>query len=641
MDNPFQRRATEFLRDDEAFLAIVSPEPVTFYLKKPGAAGRLYDRLVLMRGTPGSGKTTLARLFEFPTLTALLRNSSLSTYQALVGALSECGAIAEERPAVLGCRLPLETDYRDFWEFPYSDALKIGLMAALIQARSVLAWIRHLAATGIDPASVQIVPRADAQSIVDAIGGTDGEGVAARAGQVERSLYQVMGALIAPSESKLPPEATGAYQPFDIIESVRVVLGGEERGRILDLRPLSILDDAHVLQPAQFQALQRWLARRELRIARWVISRLDVLLPQEALAAVTEDRSEGVSYPGLSQDREIEVVLLQSSGPRRENRSNFRRMAKDMAGRYLRRMPLLNTRNLVVLGDLLGDQEVAITASELKRLTESVDATQLRLQVAGPRRAAFEQEIGQFRTGGRPVAADLALAMLAVMLHRYEKRRGQQTSFGDDDDPEPSRPVAANASVYEAARLHLLHKFDRAYFYGIDDLCDASSENAEQFLQLAAVLVETAATQLIRSKPALLTVVTQHRLLRRRGEQIIERWNFPQHVLVRRLVTKMAERCVQVTTLPNGWLTPNAFGVRQEAFDDLPDSHRELARVLQFAVAYNAVTLVPHYPCKGKEWCLVELGGVVTLKHGLTLRRGGFIESTMQELGDMLQESKP
>ena len=64
MENPFLRRATEFLRDEEAFLAIVSPEPVTYFVGRPGKNGILYDRLVLLRGTPGSGKTTLARLFE-------------------------------------------------------------------------------------------------------------------------------------------------------------------------------------------------------------------------------------------------------------------------------------------------------------------------------------------------------------------------------------------------------------------------------------------------------------------------------------------------------------------------------------------------------------------------------------------------
>ena len=158
-----------------------------------------------------------------------------------------------------------------------------------------------------------------------------------------------------------------------------------------------------------------------------------------------------------------------------------------------------------------------------------MNAAQRRLQIADPRRQAYMKEIEEFRVGGKPVLEDVALAMLSVMLHRYDKRRGQPSMFGDDDDPEPSRPVTANSSVYEAARLHLLHRFDRPYYYGIDDLCDASSENAEQFLQLAAVLVETAATQVIRSKPALLTAETQHRLLRKRGDQIIEGWNFPQH----------------------------------------------------------------------------------------------------------------
>ena len=317
-------------------------------------------------------------------LAALLRNSSVSTYQALVGALVECGAIVDERPVVIGCRLPLETDYRDFWEFPYSDGLKMGLMTALIQSRAVLAWLRNLAAAGVDPADVRIIPRPDAESFVNAIGGVEGAQVAARARSVEQALYQVMGALLAPAESDLPPEATGAYQPFDIIESFQITVGTEGQKQTHLLRPLAILDDAHVLHPSQFQGLQRWLARRELRIARWMIARFDVLLPQEALAALTEDRADAASYPGLSQDREIEVILLQKQRTTPGERTNFRRMAKDMAGRYLRRMPLLSTRNLVVLGDMLGDEEVSISTSERKRLADGPGhVAQRRLQIAG------------------------------------------------------------------------------------------------------------------------------------------------------------------------------------------------------------------------------------------------------------------
>ncbi len=36
MINPFEKRATEYLRDDEAFLAVVTPEPlVTFSRNRP------------------------------------------------------------------------------------------------------------------------------------------------------------------------------------------------------------------------------------------------------------------------------------------------------------------------------------------------------------------------------------------------------------------------------------------------------------------------------------------------------------------------------------------------------------------------------------------------------------------------------
>ena len=77
MANPFQERAAEYLRDAEAFLTMVTPEPLVTFLEEPAKEGCLYDRLAMIIGTPGSGKTTLARLFEFTTLRTLLRSQHL------------------------------------------------------------------------------------------------------------------------------------------------------------------------------------------------------------------------------------------------------------------------------------------------------------------------------------------------------------------------------------------------------------------------------------------------------------------------------------------------------------------------------------------------------------------------------------
>ncbi|HXQ69916.1 MAG TPA: hypothetical protein VN844_05495, partial [Pyrinomonadaceae bacterium] len=153
-------------------------------------------------------------------------------------------------------------------------------------------------------------------------------------------------------------------------------------------------------------------------------------------------------------------------------------------------------------------------------------------------------------------------------------------------------------------------------------------------------LVDDVAARLIRSRSPSLDAVTQNKRLREMAEQAIDRWNFPQYQVVRHLVTNLAERCLTTTLAPNAPLGAgaNAFGVVQSEFDKIPGKYPDLARILQFAIAYNAFTLVPRYECKGQEWCLLELGGLVILKHGLTLKRGGFIEGTAEEIYSLVRD---
>ena len=538
----------------------------------------------------------------------------------------------------------METDYRDFWEFPYTDEVKMALMMGLVQARAVLGWLRKLTSTGVSLDNIEIVPRADADAATMAIGGTSAHGLLARARSVELSLYGIIGALVAPSIEQLDPGGTGAYRPFDVIEQFKILPIGASGGQELILRPLIILDDAHELHPSQFRGLEKWLKRRELRVSRWVLTRLDVMHPQDALAAITEDRdARDVQLPGVTYTRETTEIMLQSGGSdRRKQRSAFRKMAKDMANRYLRKMPIFNTRGLSTLADLLGTEAEILAVSKLKELEQAVNATQNRLSISNARRHKIEELVDTYTpSGDATLAVDVRLAMLSILMHRYAKRIPQQSLFHVEDDPEPAKPLAVDAPVYDAARLHLLHKFDRPYYYGIDDLCDAGSENAEQFLRLAARLVDAAEIQLIRSKQPSITASNQHKLLRDRAEEVSDAWNFPQYKLVKRLVTEVANRCLAESLEPNAWIGSgaNAYGIVQEEFDVIPQEYPELALVLQFAIARNAFTVVPRYECKGERWCLLELGGVVILKHGLTLKRGGFLEGTAGDLNSMLKSN--
>ena len=634
MSNPFEKRATEYLRDDEAFLAMVTPEPLVTFLEKPAKEERLYDRLAMIIGTPGSGKTTLARLFEFTTLRTLLRSRHLDGYKPLVDILSSCGAIRDGLPTLVGGRLPLEAEYREFWELPYPEKLRTRLMMQMLQARAVLVWLRHIQDTRVPLDQVEIVPRNDAHAAVASVGGRAGSDLLNRARAVELAIYRISAALVPPDIDNIALEATAAYRPFDVIEAFRIPDGEQT----LNIRPLIMFDDAHSLHPDQFTALRCWLVQRELKIARWVLTRLDALPPGDVLL----DPTAGSDESGLKLSRETTVIPMQSGDDRGNVRRAFRKMAKDMAGRYLRQMEMFNRRGLHRLGDLLSTTPQTISDAKLSRLAQDVDDLQSRYGISIERRHDLETRTKDYLTTTGYDGDDVRLGILSVLFERYAKRIPQRSLFDDDiDDIEPTRPLTVDAGVADGARIHLLHKYDRPYYFGMDTLCDASSENAEQFLQLAAQLVSHSETQLIRrgNDPVLASDV-QHKLLRERAAQMIREWDFPQFDLVRRLANGIATQCLAKSLEGNASLGggANGVGIPQDEFDSIRKTNPGLARVIKFGVAYNAFALVPNHRTKNRTWCLIELGGVLLLHHRLTLKRGGFLERRVDELVHLLRE---
>lgn len=624
MANPFEKRATEYLVDTEAFLAVVTPEPLITFFERHARNGSLYDRLGVVTGTPGSGKTTLARLFEYSTVQSLLRHRDASTYRSLSDALTQCFALKDLTPQLLGARVPLESEYREIWEFPYPDDVRMSLTATLIQARTVIRWLRQLGDTGINLKDVEIRPRNGAEAALEQIGGNRGDEVLTRARSVERAIYRLVRALIPPRLEDLTGVINDAYHPFDVIERVSVPLGKE----VIALTPLAIFDDAHSLHPAQYERFERWLAQREMRVARWILTRLDALKPAHVFGSEND--------PGVQKGRVVTDIRMQPSD-RKQSRQAFRSMAKDMSGRYLSQMDTFNRRRLNDLADLLATDQVHVSESKIDALETRVNAIQRRVRASDARRAQLTAQVEDYfatsKTQIRSTA--LVLAATAIALERYGKRT-PQLSFDTlmDEDIDPNKPITIDASVIDGARIRLLHDANVPYYVGFDALCDASTENAEQFLQLASRLVAQAETQLVRGKDPTISVADQHRLITTKAKDLIDSWDFPHHREVRRLTDTIAAACLERSLEGNASLGggANAWGIPQEDFDELPHEYPDFARILQFAVAYNAVVLKPKHSTKGREWCLIELGGPVAVSTGLTLKRGGFLEREVKDL---------
>jgi hypothetical protein len=475
-----------------------------------------------------------------------------------------------------------------------------------------------------------------------AVGADSVDNLVARARTVEERIYRLVGALVTPPLDAVSIDLQDAYHPFDVIEGIALTYGvpataASER----TLRPLVILDDAHVLHPTQLKRLQAWLARREVRVSRWILSRIDVMHPDEMFAAVSAPEPQP-ELPGITSGRDTLDIMLQSAGKdRAKYKTRFRDIAKDISNRYVRQMPVFNTRKLESLADLLETEAEPISELKLKRLREDLLGTQRRFKITDTRLTELTEIVGAYRPQAGELEEDVRLALVRILVHRYMKRIPQQGVLYDEvADPEPSRPLRVDAQLADAARLALFHEFDRPYYYGMEVLCDCGSENTEQFLHLAASLVDAISTRLIRGTNASLDARTQHKILRDKAAEIMQRWDFPERQSVEHLVNAIATECLRVSLLPNAWIGAgaNAYGIPQSEFETLAADQPALARVLHFGIAYNALSVNPRYPCKNKEWCLIELGGIPILRFGLTLKRGGFIEGSVEELKRMVAE---
>lgn len=618
--NPWHKRANEFIRDANELLPLISPQPIKRFFQREST--RLFDRLVVVVGSPGSGKTTLARLLELRTLAAVPDFKGNTDVRELLASLAKADVLDDLEPAVLALRLPAGGQLRSIWDLPYEVRLRHRLLRAMIEAKTVLGWLRAMEDVGVDLEQVRIITTPNAEAARDAVNADDLDAFRARARMTERAIFKLINALVAPAEDELGEHLIDvAYAPFAIIEWIEI--SATWRGRALRLKPMVIIDDAHELHPTQLEDVDIWLRDREIKIARWMLTRIDSLNLEDFRRVL---RDEETVSPGTNPGRDRVRILLQDN----RNRQAFRSIAEDVARRYLqplaafhRRGSFLSLKTLLNTArpPVLSDTDLHILQSENARLVEENQLTSEKVEAM---EAAYPADL----------TPDVKAAVTHIMLERELKRTPQRSLFGAPAEDSSEEEVSkVQRAVVTGAELQMLHRFDRPFYFGFERLADAANENIEQFVTLASVLVDRLETQAIRGRPLALDARQQHKAVREQAVDLIDQWDFPYAPQVRKLVDFIGGRCEELTLRPNAPLSDgaNAYGILRSDLENL-DSNDELARVLHYALAYQALVLDEPYECKGKTWALFELGGVAIIAKGLTHSRGGFVEGTLHQL---------
>lgn len=628
--NPFESRASEQQRDLRQFVRTFGPGAVDLL---PSTA---WDRLVVLRSSPGAGKTSLMRLFSAEAL--LWAVDQLDQNDPLRRVLSDRDVLGTDgKLKKLGVVVSLDRDYRALVDLPFESTSQTRLFLRLLDSRIMTGVVRAaLAASGheyprdvglfsLDSASAET----KTQAAIERMGGPGGAGLVAHARQTERSMLGLLDEVLA-AEMNTRLEGHSELLSLDVLAQCSLVVAGEH----VDAQPLLMFDDGHELSSAQRSALLDNLRRRRPNIARWYAERLEALSNQELLQGLGSDGRDYVEI-------DIDEIARNGSG-RQFTSTQHNRILSYIA--LARSTPVLNAyaRESQPFFDLLDEPADEPLGPDEDKIVEILRSRTVALAGNDPRYVEWLADAEQ-QTDRQ---AANRWREIEVLIARDQKRQHDLFAEPLSIDELAGR---SSSAIREAAMLSVSSEFGLPYYGGESGLLALGSHNAEQFLNLCGVLFEDLLLDVSLGRKAHLSAQRQDRLLRNASEQYWE--SIPRTVPngrdVRAIVAEIVRIAVAENSKPTFPYPPGVTGTallmseRERLLDveyrqSTPGADR-LFNALASAVAYNVVTADLDYAVKGDRYMVLYLNRLLCPRFSLPLGRGSFRERPLQKMLSWVQ----
>ena len=623
--NPFESRASEHQRDLHLFVSTFGPGAIDLL---PGAA---WDRLVVLRSSPGAGKTSLMRLFSADAL--LWIRDRFGPGEPLRQVLIQRDVLTEEGgPLKLGVLLSLDRDYRSLVDLPVEPQVGDRLFLRLLDSRVMSAIVRaSLATAGLEyPDAIsrfsldasQAEPKT--QAALAKMGGPSGTSLLQYSRRTEDKVLELLDAVL-----KVDVEAGVEGHPellsLDILEECTLLVDDNPLG----LQPLLMFDDGHELAPRQRDVLLDNLRRRRPRVARWYAERFEALTDQELM--------QGLGSHGRDHETvDIDDLARNGSG-HRFRAGQYNKILSHVA--LQRAAPVLTAyaqESQPFFALLEGPSDLSLPGDA------EGDVAALRARVVG--------EVGtQQRYEGWLEEADVLTGTSAAFRWREleiliaRDRNRQQDLFAtpltDSDLSSRSSPA-----LREAAALDVSKEFGLPYYCGEERLVALGSHNVEQFLNLCGVLFEDLLIDVSLGRKPALSAKRQHQLMRGRSEDYWESIarTVPNGRDVRAIVAEIVRIAVVENKKPTVPYPPGVTGtalLMAERLSLLDPEYRKanqgadrLFKALASAVAYNVITADLDYSVKGNRYMVLYLNRLLCPRFGLPLGRGAFRERRLSTM---------
>lgn len=628
--NPFYARASEHLRDAYQFVSTFGAGALDMLPE----ADEAWDRLVLLRSSPGAGKTSLMRLFTVDNLeSARLR---MQSNEAVRRELVELGGIDDAGPRKLGILVDLDRDYRSLLDLPIAGELARRLFFRLLDTRVLVGAVRAALAVASrtfpdDAALVAFEldggePRIEA--LVERMNGPSGEGILQYARTTERAVLRLLDALL-PEDVIDVPDGHAEMYSLSILAATSISVAG----RNIDAQPLVMFDDGHKLDRIQRDVLLDELRARRIGVARWYSERFEALSNQELLSNVG---AEGRDIALL----DLGAIARQGRG--RFTKGRYDKVLSDIARRRAATQLLSYAQEHQEFLNLLEeDRDVVVDAHP--DVLEALRSRVLNLASGKDRYRRWVDEASA-RSGW-----DAAVHWRELEYLILRDRDRQQDLFGAELT-NADLDERASGALREAAGLAVAKEFKLPYYAGASTVVRLGSHNAHQFLNLCGDLFAEMLVDVSLGRPPRLNVHRQHRVLRAASEAFWE--SIPRTIpngrdvqaFVREIITiASAENAKPTMPYPPG-VTGTALLMQERAVLLDPEFRagkpgaERLFNALASAVSYNVLSAELDYAVKGNRYMVLYLNRLLCPRFDLPLAYGGFRERRLNEMLSWMQK---
>lgn len=575
-------------------------------------------KLLVLRGSPGSGKSSLLRLFETETLLAL-HGRAMASDQSLIDYLTSLGVLAENGPRTAGIYIDCDSSLRDIANLDVEGA-NAKLLNTMLDVQIVGSFTRSLgllANAGIVPQEALLTPLAPlpAHEAPPHIFGKEQTVVSLGA---ECSAAQADFATLLNSfpGEPIPPSIQPHSRIFSVLYLSHLISNTRQLSGVL---PIVMLDNLHELYEEQRNQIRDDFLRRA-SVPRWIALRKHVY-----------ELENLISLEGATDNRDYRELDLNDVPPH-----SFRRFVSNVAERRLSQSTALQQYNVhdfkLQLRDADSDVQVKHASGGLAHITARLH----ELKAGDPERSVRLD-------GDRIPVETLVETEARLLLAERRAARKQQSMF-----PEAETLGPMDAKTQEAARLFAAQRFGFPYYHSFDTLSDVANGNVEQFLSVASILADKMIFRAEMGRESVLTALEQQELIEQGAQDYynnIEQ-RFDRGYPLRQLVDNLAPFFRAVTYRPTAPIAPgvNGFGIpREQLRMILSRRHGDndistLKRVLTSAVAGNLLFVrVTKQGQAGAEKIVFYLNRLLCVKYRLPLNTGGWQSLPLDMLVRMMK----